>query len=122
MTYAILPLTEDPWQVFTVDLTIDGESFHAQMEIRYLPAPNQWFVSIWDNASGTLLVNMIPLICSYGRVNDLLSPFRHLREGKGLGSLFCMRNTDEPKTPDPGEGNLTEFQLWIGDTFDEQQF
>ena len=75
--------------------------------------------SIWDNASGTLLVNMIPLICSYGSVNDLLLPFRHLREGKGLGSLFCMRNTDEPKTPDPGEGNLTEFQVWWGDTFDD---
>ena len=34
MTYAILPLTEDSWQVFTLDLTINGESFHAQMEIR----------------------------------------------------------------------------------------
>ena len=44
MTYAILPLTEDPWQVFTLDLTIDGEAFHAQIEIRYLPAPDQWYL------------------------------------------------------------------------------
>ena len=28
MTYSILPLTEDPWQVFTLDLTINGEPFH----------------------------------------------------------------------------------------------
>ena len=32
MTYSILPLTEDPWQVFTLDLSIDGEAFHAQIE------------------------------------------------------------------------------------------
>ena len=118
MNYAILPLTEDPWQVFTMDLTIDGEPFHAQIEIRYLPAADQWFLSIWDHASGELLINQIPVICSYGQVNDLLRPFRHLREGRGLGSLFCLRNTDAPSTPDPAKGNLTEFQVLFGDTFD----
>ena len=35
MSYSILPLTEDPWQVFTLDLTINGDPFHAQVEIRY---------------------------------------------------------------------------------------
>jgi len=68
MTYAILPLTEDPWQVFTLDLTIDGEAFHAQIEIRYLPAPDQWYLSIWDHAAGEMLVNQIPLICSYNQM------------------------------------------------------
>ena len=38
--YYILPITEDPRQVFTLDLTIDGEPFHARVEIRYLPAPD----------------------------------------------------------------------------------
>ena len=115
MTYATLPLTEDPWQVFTVD----GAPFHAQVEIRYLPAPDQWFLSIWDHASGEMLVNQIPVICSYELVNDLLVPFRYLRSGAGLGSLFCLRNTDEPSTPDPAKGNLTEFQVLWGDTFDD---
>ena len=86
-----LPLTSDPWQVFTMNLSIDGEEFHAQVEIRYLPAAGQWFVSIWDHSCSELLVNMIPLVCSYGEPNDLLLPFRHLRDGKGLGSLFCLR-------------------------------
>ena len=116
MTGYLLPLTEDPWQVCTLDLRIDGEEFHAQAEIRYLPAPDQWVVSIRDHASGELLVNMIPLICSYGEINDLLLPFRHLRDGKGLGSLLCLRGTDEPSTPDPSENNLTEFMLLWGDT------
>ena len=117
--YYILPLTEDPRQIFTLDMTIDGEPFHARAEIRYLPAPDCWVISIWDNSSGELLVNQIPLVCSYGEVNDLLRPFRHLREGRGLGSLFVIRDTDEPSTTDPAKGNLTEFRVLWGRTIDD---
>ena len=117
MTGYLLPLTGDSWQVMTLDLVIDGEPFHAQAEIRYLPAPDQWVISIWDHAAGELLVNMIPLICSYGEKNDLLKPFRHLRGGRGLGSLLCLRGTEEPSTPDPTGDNLTAFLVVWGDTF-----
>ena len=116
MTGYLLPLVSDPWQICNLDLTIDDGDFHAQVELRYLPAPDQWVVSIWDHATGELLVNMVPLICSYEEVNDLLLPFRHLRDGKGLGSLICLRGTDEPSTPDPTENNLTDFQLLWGDS------
>ena len=115
--YYILPLTEDPRQVFTLDMTIDGEPFHARAEIRYLPAPDGWVISVWDNSSGELLINQIPLICSYGEVNDLLRPFRHLREGQGMGSLFVIRDTNEPSTVDPARGNLTEFSVLWGDMY-----
>ena len=118
MTGYFLPLSTDPWQVSTLDLVIDDEAIHAQVEIRYLPAPDQWFVSIWDHSSGELLVNMIPLICSYNEPNDLLLPFRHLRNGKGLGSLFCIRGVDNPSTPDPSGKNLTDFQVVWSDTYD----
>ena len=118
MSGYLLPLTLDPWQVMTLDVVIDGEEFHAQVEVRYLPAPDRWYVSIWDHSSGELLVNMIPLVCSYGEVNDLLSPFRFLRNGKGLGSLICLRGTDEPSTTDPTKKNLTEFQLLWSDTIE----
>ena len=101
----------------TLDVVIDGEEFHAQIEVRYLLAPDQWVVSIWDHSSGELLVNMISLICSYGEVNDLLLPFRCLRGGKGLGSLICLRGTDEPSTQDPTGTNLNEFQLIWTDTY-----
>ena len=74
-------------------------------------------MSIWDHSSSELLVNMIPVVCSYEEVNDLLAPFRHLRGGKGIGSLICLRGTDEPSTPDPAAGNLTGFQLCWSDTF-----
>ena len=68
------------------------------------------------NLANQVLVNMIPLVCSYGEVNDLLSPFCFLRGGKGLGSLLCLRGTDEPSTPDPVGNNLNEFQLLWGDS------
>ena len=116
--YYILPLSGDPRQVFTLDMSIDGVAFHARVEIRYLPAPDVWVISVWDNSSGELLVNQIPLICSYGDVNDLFCPFRHLRNGQGMGSLFVIRNTDEPGTPDPAQGNLTEFRVLYGDTYE----
>ena len=115
--YYILPLTEDPRQVFTLDLTIDGDPLHDRVEIRYLPAPDCWVISVWDNSSGEMLINQIPLICSYGQVNDLFRPFRHLREGQGMGSLFVIRDTDEPRTKDPAKENLTEFSVLWGDSY-----
>ena len=109
----LLPLTDDPWQVLTVDVAPDGEPFHAQVELRYLPAPDQWVISIWDHAAGELLVNMIPLVCSREGLNDLLAPFRFLREGKGLGSLFCLKNHDNLSSADPAEKDLKDYQvLW----------
>ena len=115
--FYILPTTEDARQVFTLDMKIDGEAFQARIEIRFLPAPACWVISVWDNAAGELLVNQIPLICSYGEINDLFQPFHFRRNGLGLGSLFVIRNTDEPRTPDPAEGNLTEFRILMGDTW-----
>ncbi len=116
MTAYLLPLSSDPWQVLTLDLTLDGEAFHAQTELRFLPAPGRWYFSIRDHATGELLVNQIPLVCSRGRLNDLLRPFRHLRDGRGVGSLYCLPGTDLPDTPDPAAWNLTAFQVLYGDT------
>ena len=107
----LLPITSSPRQVMTLNVTLDGEPMQAQVEIRYLPALDQWFFSLRDHATGELLVNMIPLICSRGEVNDLLLPFRHLRQGKGVGSLICLRAGEETAKPDPAWESLREFEL-----------
>ena len=107
----LLPITSSPRQVMTLNVTLDGEPMQAQVEIRYLPAPDQWFFSLRDHATGEMLVNMIPLICSRGEVNDLLLPFRHLRQGKGVGSLICLRAGEETAKPDPAWESLREFEL-----------
>ena len=113
--YYEFPVTNDPRQVFTVDMVINGSMLHAKVEIRYLPAPDQWVLSFWDNASGALLVNQARLVCSYGTVNDLLAPFLAVARG----SLFVIRDVDEPSTPDPARGNLTEFKIIMGDVYDQ---
>ena len=117
LSYIELPLTNDSRQVFIVDVVIDGIALHTRVEIRYMSALDQWVISIWDNATSVLLVNQVPLICSYGELNDLLLPFRYIRDGIGVGSLFVLRNTDEPSTENPAKENLTEFQVLWGDTF-----
>ena len=117
MTYTILPLTDDPRQVFSISVSPDGVPLQARVEVRYLPAPDFWTISIWDESSGDLLINQIPLICSYDQINDLLYPFRHKREGRGLGSLFCLKAEDSPTTPDPSKDNLLQFQILWGDTY-----
>lgn len=112
--YIILPTTTDERQMFTLDLELEGDPFHARVEFRYIPAVDQWVVSVWDHASGEQLVNMIPLICSYGEVNDLFAPFAYARGGKGMGSLWVMRAVDEPATPDPAENTLKQFNIIWG--------
>ena len=104
----------------TLNVILDGEPLQAQVEIRYLPAPDQWFFSLRDHATGELLVNMIPLICSRGEVNDLLLPFRHLRGGKGIGTLICLKAGEETAKPDPSAGNLKELNLIWTDCLREE--
>ena len=116
--YFILPKSEDERQMFTMNVVLEGETFYARVEIRYLAAPDQWVISIWDHSSGELLVNMIPLICSYGIVNDLMAPFQYLRDGKGMGSLWVMRAVDEPETVDPAERTLEQFNIIYGSRLD----
>ena len=57
LSYTELSRTNDPRQVFTVDVTVDGVALHARVELRYLSASDSWVISIWDNASSELLAN-----------------------------------------------------------------
>ena len=121
LSYTELPRTNDPRQVFIVDITVDGMALHARVELRYLSAPDRWVISIWDNASSVLMINQIPLVCSYVELNDLLLPYRYIRDGAGLGSLFVLRNRDESVAGDPAKGDLTEFMLLWGDTLKPEE-
>ena len=112
LSYVRLPLTDDPYQVFTLDASVDGVPLHARFGLRYLSAPDRWVISLRNDATSELLVNQVPLICSYGELNDLFLPFRH----RGAGSLFVLRNADGTPEADPAKGTLTGFRLLWGDT------
>ena len=115
MDYLILPTTDAPYQVFCFPASPDGHSFQAKLELRYLPAPDLWILSIADALTGQVYVPNIPVVCSYGEINDLLFPFRFLFQGSGIGSLFCLKATGTPRTPNPSRGTLSDFQLLWGD-------
>ena len=114
MDYYILPVTDDPWQVFYLPASPDGHAFEARVELRYFSLPDKWILSISDTITGQVYVNQIPVICSYGQVNDLLWPFRHLFRGNGIGSLFCLKAVENPSTQDPSEKNWDEFMILWG--------
>ena len=113
MTFWRLPLSGAAHQRFRVALSPAGLPLQALIDLRYLPATDSWVISITDDASGELLINRIPLVASYGPLNDLLLPFRHLRDGHGLGSLVVISGVEHPSTPDPAKDSLGEFfVLW----------
>lgn len=118
MDYIRLPVTKDPWQVMYLSVSPDGNAFTAKVDLRYLKGAGKWFLSIANGATGETYVHMIPVICSHGALNDLLEPFRYLFGGEGIGSFFCLRNTDHPSSADPGKDNLNEFQLYWGDHYE----
>ena len=119
MNYVQLPVTEDPYQVLYLPASPDGNAFRAKIELRYLPVPDRWFLSVSDAAAGTLFVNQIPVVCSYGELNDLFFPFRWQFRGSGIGSFFCLKAVDVPSSPDPSGNNLNEFRLIWGDRWKE---
>ena len=120
MFYILLPTSSAPWQVMYLPVSPDGNAFLAKIDLRYFPGPDQWFLSISDAATGALLINQIPLICSCTYLNDLFTPFRHFQNGKGLGSFFILKAVDTPATPDPAQNSLPDFRLLWSDQYPEK--
>ena len=118
METVIFQTGEDPWQVFCLPAGPDGHAFQARVDLRFLPGPGRWCLSVSDAMIGQVYVNSVPVICSYGEINDLLFPFRFLFQGAGIGSFFCLKAVDAPDTPDPARHNLGSFRLVWADRID----
>ena len=119
MDYLILPTIPAPYQVMYLPVSPNGHAFQARVDLRYRAAPGRWFLSISDAVSGAVYVNQIPVVCSLEKLNDLLLPFRWHFQGDGIGSLFCVKAVDRPRSADPGPDNLNEFYLLWGDRWEE---
>ena len=115
MNWVLLPVTPARSQALHVALPLGGQEIRALVELRYLPAPDVWVLSVRDDATGERWAEGIPLLASRGPVNDLFRPFRYLRQGRGLGCLVVISAGETPSTPDPSADNLTEFLLLWGD-------
>ena len=107
----IIPATEEPWQIQQLSVSPNGRALQAKVELRYLPAPDQWVLSVTDGVTGEGYVNQIPLIASRVQPNDLFAPFSYLFQGVGLGSLYVLKAGENTTTQDPAKGNLSEFNI-----------
>ena len=119
MDYFILPFSGEPYQIMYLPVSPEGRAFQAKVELRFLEGAGLWFLSVSDAVTGVSYVNQIPLVCSYEELNDLLFPFRWLFQGRGIGSLFCLKAVDAPASVNPGKDNLKEFQVLWGDRWVE---
>ena len=54
----LLPVSGDPYQIMYLSVSPDNQSFLAKVELRYLPAPDRWFLSVSDAATGKEYVNL----------------------------------------------------------------
>ena len=102
------------YQIFTLTIDPDGYSLRARVELRYLNEPQHWYISIFNAANGEAICRYVPVIASYGMLNDLMEPFHH----KHIGSIYCVPVVAKPSSTNPGLKNLGEFEIVWGDTDD----
>ena len=112
----LLEIILDPetlYQRQTFNIDVGSESKRITFELRYLFKPGKWYFSFYDAQSSEPLCTYVPLVASYGQINDLLEPFGY----KDIGHMACIPAVDEPSSQDPGQYNLSEFRLIWGDSF-----
>ena len=108
----LLPLDPaEKRQRFTLDLKPGGRPARLRIDLRYLSAPDRWYIRFTDADTETPLTPAIPLTAGAG--NDLLAPFGHLYRGAGLGRLYIVPAGGTAGDADPAEHTLGAFAaLW----------
>lgn len=110
MSNQIIPLTSNPNQTFTTQLTVDGAALTLQMALAYDEMAGWWNLSVSSSAGAQLLAS-VPLITGWYPAANLLAQYGYL----AIGSAFLL-NTGGAATDYPGQGNLAQFSLLWGDT------
>jgi hypothetical protein len=104
----ILPVTENPNQIFTSTIPVDNNSIKFNFFLRYNTESNCWVLDILDSSSNNLIsgINLVTGI-------NLLEQYSYLK----IGSAYLVK-TDTSLTDDlPNQYNLgTQFVIVWGDT------
>lgn len=110
MSSQIIPLTQNPNQTFTVQLTVDGNSVTLGFSLSYLVMSGWWQLQV-TSAQNTVLIASLPLITGYYPSANLLAQYGYLK----IGSAYIL-NTGNATSDYPGANNLANFSLLWGDT------
>lgn len=106
----LIPLTQAPNQVFSVQLTVDGNSLTLNFVLSYSAMAGWWQLQISD-VQGNLLLASVPLITGYYPAANILAQYGYLQ----IGSAY-MLNTGNDPNDFPSSSDLTQFSLLWGDT------
>lgn len=110
--YNIIPLTTLPDQTFTITLPIDDKNIELSMRVRYNTEAEYWTIGIVDVATGTQIIDGMPLLVGQYPAANMLGQLKYL----GIGGMAVVPN-GTPITDSPNDTNLgSDFILIVGDT------
>ncbi len=101
------------YQIMTFVVEGSSGSKRVRLELRYLAAPEKWYISRYEAQTGNPICLYVPVVASYNELNDLLEPYAY----KNIGSMVCVPLVDQPSSPDPTLNNWEEFALCWSENF-----
>ena len=105
----IVPLTNQPNQVFAVQLTINNQPITLNLALSYSEMAGYWQMAVSD-VNNSLLLSSVPLITGVYPAANLLAQYQYLH----IGSAYLL-NTGNAALDYPGADTLTLFSLLWGD-------
>lgn len=98
-------------QPFSSTITIGNEARRVRFDFDYHSYTEKWYVGLYDMLEEKYYCSNIPVVASYGVINDLFAPYHYLN----IGRFVCVPVVDSPSTEDPKMENVNEFELiWGG--------
>jgi hypothetical protein len=106
-----LPITNTPNQRLVFNVPVNGENRQFELILSYNTIAEYWTIDIKDFVSKDLYISGLPLLCSFGRMANILAPYACL----GIGSLYVAPINFTPESR-PTENNLgSDYVLLWGD-------
>ncbi len=110
MSAQLIPLTQNPNQTFTVQLTVDGQPLTLNFNLSYSVMSGWWQLQV-SSAQNAVLIASLPLVTGYYPAANMLAQYGYLQ----IGSAYLL-NTGNAASDYPSANNLTSFSLLWGDT------
>ena len=109
MSSQVIPLTNDPNQVFSVQLTVNGSLLTLNLALSYSTMAGYWQLAVAD-VNGQPLIASVPLLTGLYPAANLLAQYQYMQ----IGSAYLL-NTSGAATDYPSATNLNTYTLVWGD-------
>lgn len=111
MSAQIVPLTSEPNQTFTAQLSIDGQAVKLQLGVRFNQMAAYWVLSVAD-AAGNPLLDSVPMLTGSYPAANILAPYAYLK----IGSAYIINASGTTQDAPAGTNLGTDFVLVWDDT------